>query len=165
MSRTADNPSAAVNSAVSIVSAYNDPAIRRECLDQSACAYRRHAPGVEYLPDNVNGRDRGARAAPNRGACLAGNDVVVFVRQDVLLHSLAAMIRAAGQLRVGVLGLRGAVGVHGDGRIAGRRRERSVLVGVPVQQSADVDSVEADLHGAPPRGAPPSADGADSEHG
>jgi hypothetical protein len=68
--------------------------------------------------------------------------VVVFVHQDVFLHSLAAVIRAAGQLQVGGLGVLGAVGVHTDGRIAGRIRDRAVLVGVPVQQPADVDSVD-----------------------
>ena len=85
----------------------------------------------------------------SRTADKAGNDVLVFVHQNVLLHSLTAMIRAAAQLRVGVLGLRGAVGVRGDGRIAGRRRERGALVGVPVQPPADVDSVDGPIFTVP----------------
>ena len=51
---------------------------------------------VEFLPvDNVDGRYRSAGAALNHGASMARNDVVVFVHQDVFLHSLAAVIRAA----------------------------------------------------------------------
>ncbi len=132
-----------VNSSVSIVCVYNDPAVRRECLDRSVRAYGRHAPGVEYLPvDNVDGRYRSAGAALNHGASLAGNDVVVFVHQDVFLHSLAAVIRVAGQMQASGLGVLGAVGVRRDGRITGRIRDRAVLLGVPVQQPVDVDSVD-----------------------
>ena len=106
-------------------------------------AYGQHAPGVEYLPvDNVDGRYRSAGAALNHGASLAGNNVVVFVHQDVFLHSLAVVIRVAGQMQAGGLGVLGAVGVRRDGRIAGRIRDRAVLLGVPVQQPADVDSVD-----------------------
>ena len=143
MSRSTDNSSVPVNSSVSIVCVYNDPAVRRECLDRSVRAYGRHAPGVEYLPvDNVDGRYRSAGAALNHGASLAGNNVVVFVHQDVFLHSLAVVIRVAGQMQAGGLGVLGAVGVRRDGRIAGRIRDRAVLLGVPVQQPADVDSVD-----------------------
>lgn len=45
-------------------------------------------------------------------------------------------------MRVGGLGILNAVGVRRDGRIAGRIRDRAVLLGVPVQQAADVDSVD-----------------------
>jgi hypothetical protein len=142
-SHTTGNSSVSVNSSVSIVCAYNDPAVRRECLDRSVQTYSRPAAGVEYLPvDNVDGRYRSAGAALNHGASLARNDVVVFVHQDVFLHSLAAVIRAAGQMRVGGLGVLGAVGVRRDGRIAGLIRDRAVLLGVPVQQPTDVDSVD-----------------------
>jgi hypothetical protein len=131
------------DSSVSIVCVYNDPAVRRECLDRSVRAYGRHDADVEYLPvDNVDGRYRSAGAALNHGASLARNDVIAFVHQDVFLHSLAAVVRAAGQLSVGGLGVLGAVGVRRDGRIAGLIRDRAVLLGVPVQQPADVDSVD-----------------------
>lgn len=131
------------DSSVSIVCVYNDPAVRRECLDRSVRAYGRHDADVEYLPvDNVDGRYRSAGAALNHGASLARNDVIVFVHQDVFLHSLAAVVRAAGQLSVGGLGVLGAVGVRRDGRIAGLIRDRAVLLGVPVEQPADVDSVD-----------------------
>lgn len=131
------------DSSVSIVCVYNDPAVRRECLDRSVRAYGCHDADVEYLPvDNVDGRYRSAGAALNHGASLARNDVIVFVHQDVFLHSLAAVVRAAGQLSVGGLGVLGAVGVRRDGRIAGLIRDRAVLLGVPVQQPADVDSVD-----------------------
>jgi hypothetical protein len=131
------------DSSVSIVCVYNDPAVRRECLDRSVRAHGRHDADVEYLPvDNVDGRYRSAGAALNHGASLARNDVIVFVHQDVFLHSLAAVVRAAGQLSVGGLGVLGAVGVRRDGRIAGLIRDRAVLLGAPVQQPADVDSVD-----------------------
>jgi hypothetical protein len=55
---------------------------------------------------------------------------------------VAAVLRAAGQLRAGGLGVLGAVGVRRDGRIAGRIRDRVVLSGELVQQPADVDSVD-----------------------
>jgi hypothetical protein len=143
MSRTTGNPPVSVNSSVSIVCVYNDHAVRQDCLDRSVRAYGRHARGVEYLPvDNAGGRYRSAGAALNHGAWMARNDVVVFVHQDVFLHSLAAVIRAAGQLRAGGLGVLGAVGVCRDGRIAGRIRDRAVLMGAPVDDPADVDSVD-----------------------
>jgi len=98
-----------VTSSVSIVCVFNDHAVRQDCLDRSVRAYGRDTPGVEYLPvDNVEGRYRSAGAALNHGASLARNDVVVFVHQDVFLHSLTAVIRAADQLRVGGLGVLGA---------------------------------------------------------
>jgi len=143
MSRTTGNPPVPASSSVSIVCVYNDHAVRQDCLDRSVRAYGRHARGVEYLPvDNVAGRYRSAGAALNHGAWMARNDVVVFVHQDVFLHSLAAVIRAASQLRAGGLGVLGAVGVCRDGRIAGRIRDRAVLLGAPVEQPADVDSVD-----------------------
>ena len=55
MSCTPGNPPAPVNSTEHIVRAYNDPAIRRECLDLPVHAYGHHAPAVEYLPvENVD---------------------------------------------------------------------------------------------------------------
>ncbi len=98
---------------------------------------------MEYLPvDNVDGRYRSAGAALNHGARMARNDVVVFVHQDVFLHSLAAVIHAAGRMQADGLGVLGALGVQRDGRIAGRIRDRTVLIGAPVQQPVDVDSVD-----------------------
>jgi glycosyl transferase family 2 len=143
MSRTTGNSPVSVNSSVSIVCVYSDPAVRRECLDRSVLPYSRDAADVEYLPvDNVDGRYRSAGAALNHGASLARNDVVVFVHQDVFLHSVTAVIRAAGQMQLGGFGVLGAVGVSRDGRIAGLIRDRAVLLGAPVQQPADVDSVD-----------------------
>ena len=55
MSRTPGNPPAPADSTEHIVRAYDDPAIRRECLDQPVHAYGRRAPGVAHLPvDNVD---------------------------------------------------------------------------------------------------------------
>jgi hypothetical protein len=45
-------------------------------------------------------------------------------------------------MQAGGFGILGAVGIHSDGRMVGRVRDRVVLVGDPVTQPADVDSVD-----------------------
>ena len=108
------------------------------------------ASDVEYLPiDNVNGAYPSAGAALNHGASLAKNNVVVFVHQDVFLHSLTALMEAAGQILTGGFGLLGAVGIGSDGRIIGRVRDRVVLLGDAVRCPTDVDSVDEVLFMAP----------------
>jgi hypothetical protein len=105
---------------------------------------------VEYLPiDNVDGTYSSAGAALNHGTSLAKNDVIVFVHQDVFLHSLTALKEAAGQLSAGGFGLLGAVGIRSDGRIVGRMRDRVVLLGDDVAHPTDVDSVDEVLFMAP----------------
>lgn len=62
------------NPSVSIVCAYDDQTVRRDCRDRSVRAYGRHTGGLEYRSvDNVKGRHRRAGAAPNHGASLAGD--------------------------------------------------------------------------------------------
>ena len=97
---------------VSIVCVYNNLAVRQQCLDRSIQALSSEASDVEYLPiENVNGTYPSAGAALNQGVTLAKNEVVIFVHQDVFLHSLTALKRAAGQMQEGGFGVLGANGV------------------------------------------------------
>jgi Glycosyltransferase like family len=135
---------------VSVVCVYNDVAVRQRCLDRSIQELRAEAHDVEYLPiDNVNATHRTAGAALNHGVSLAKNDVVVFVHQDVYLHSLVALKEAAGQMSDGRFGILGAVGVRSDGRMTGCIRDRVVLVGDAVTHPTDVDSVDEVLFMVP----------------
>ena len=105
---------------------------------------------MEYLRiENVNGTYPTAGEALNHGVSLATNDVVIFVHQDVFLHSLTALKQAAGQMLAGGFGVLGAVGVRSDGRLIGRIRDRVVLEGDPVVQPTDVDSLDEVLFLAP----------------
>jgi hypothetical protein len=137
---------------VSIVCVYNNLAVRQECLDRSIEALTGEASGVEYLPiDNVDGAYPTAGAALNHGTSLAQNDVIVFVHQDVFLHSLTALKQAAAiaQDPAARFGLLGAVGISPDGRIVGRVRDRVVLLGDTVTGPTEVDSVDEVLFLAP----------------
>jgi hypothetical protein len=140
----------APHASVSVICVYNNPVVRRQCLDRSIEALSGEASDVEYLPiDNVNGTYPSAGAALNHGASLARNDVIAFVHQDVYLHSLTALKAAAGHLVTDGFGLLGAVGVHSDARIVGRIRDRVVLLGDAVARPTDVDSVDEVLFLAP----------------
>lgn len=135
---------------VSIVCVYNDLAVRQQCLDRSIQALSNEASDVEYLPiENVNGIYPSAGAALNHGVSLAANDVIIFVHQDVFIHSLTALKRAAGQMHAGGFGLLGANGVQSDGLLVGLMRDRVILGGEPVVQPIDVDSVDEVLFMAP----------------
>jgi hypothetical protein len=135
---------------ISIVCVYNDLGVRQQCLDRSIQALSDETSDVEYLPiENMNGTYSSAGAALNHGVSLAANEVVVFVHQDVFLHSLTALKRAAGQMHAGGFGLLGANGIRLDGHLVGRMRDRVVLTGAPVVQPTDVDSVDELLFLAP----------------
>jgi len=135
---------------VSIVCVYNDPAVRQGCLDRSIRENPVNELDIEYIPiDNVQGTYRSAGAALNYGASLAKNDVVVFVHQDVFLHSLEMVVRAAGRMQAGHFGVLGAVGVAADGRIVGRVRDRVVLIGEIAYSPSEVDSVDEVLFMVP----------------
>ena len=135
---------------VSIVCVYNNPVVRQQCLDRSIEALRNEATDVEYLPiENGSGTHPTAGAALNHGVSLARNDVIVFIHQDVFLHSLAALKQAAGEMQAGSFGLLGAVGVRADGRLIGRIRDRVMLTGESVMHPTEVDSVDEVLFMAP----------------
>lgn len=129
---------------VSIVTVFNDAEVRRECLDRSIRSHLDEAPETEYIPvDNSDGRFASAGAALNHGAAAAINDYVAFVHQDVYLHSLAALERAAGILAAHEeVGLVGAVGPTLDGRFVGRVRDRVMLLGDPARAPTTVDCVD-----------------------
>jgi hypothetical protein len=98
---------------------------------------------VEYIPvDNVHATFPTAGSALNYGASIAKNDIVVFVHQDVLLHSVEALIKAASRMKRERFGVLGAIGVQSRGRIVGSIRDRTVLLGDSVAQPTDVDSVD-----------------------
>lgn len=129
---------------VSIVCVFNDLDVRTTCLDASIRAGLPDAPETEYLPvDNRDGRFASAGAALNDGARRARHDVVVFVHQDVYLHSLVALEAAAAALKDDPgTGLLGAVGITSSGSVAGVVRDRVVMIGAPSSPSAQVDSVD-----------------------
>jgi glycosyl transferase family 2 len=138
---------------VSIVTVFNDPEVRRSCLDRSIEAHRDEAPAVEYLPiDNTGGAFASAGAALNHGAAQARHEYLVFVHQDVYLHSLAGLEEAAGMLADDEgIGLLGAVGPTAEGRFLGRMRDRVFLLGEPTARPAVVDSVDEALFVIPRR--------------
>ena len=135
---------------VSIVCVYNDLTVRQRCLDRSIRENADKGLDVEYIPiDNVHGTYRSAGAALNYGAFLAKNDIVAFIHQDVFLHSLEMLVRAAGRMHADRFGVLGAVGVAVDGRIVGQVRDRVVLIGEPTGRPSEVDSVDEVLFMVP----------------
>jgi hypothetical protein len=129
---------------VSVVCVWNDQAVLDTCLRRSIEAQAAEAPDTELLAmDNRDGRYPTAGAALNHGARLARNEVVVFVHQDVVLHSLPALEEVAAELldhpEIGILG---AVGIDADRVIIGRIRDRIVQIGEPAPEPRDVDSLD-----------------------
>lgn len=128
---------------VSVICVCSDTAVRRRCLDRSLAAQSGQGE-VEFIPvDNTRGAFATAGAALNHGASLAGSDYLAFVHQDVYLHSIPALERAAAALAddpgIGVLG---AAGITAGGEIVGRIRDRVILAGQSATRPHDVDSVD-----------------------
>jgi hypothetical protein len=137
---------------ISIICVYNKLAVREQCLDRSIEALSSESDDVEYIPiENVNGSYPSAGAALNHGVSLAKNDVVVFVHQDVYLHSLLDLKKAAAQMQSEGFGLLGAIGVGADDRFYGRIRDRIFLTGERVDRLTEVDSLDEVLFMAPRR--------------
>lgn len=128
---------------VSVVCVYNDVTVRRVCLDRSIEAGLEQAPDTEYLPiDNTGHQYPSAGAALNAGIRMARHDVVVLVHQDVYLHSITALERAAAALLESPdVGVVGAVGITASGTVAGVVRDRVVMIGRSAS-STDVDSLD-----------------------
>src|SRR5690242_9180503 len=103
---------------VTIVTVFNDLEVRRSCLDRSLEAHAHNGSRLDYVPvDNICSSFASAGAALNYGAAQARHDYVVFVHQDVYLHSLKAVEEAAGMLANDeTIGLLGAFGVTSEGR-------------------------------------------------
>jgi hypothetical protein len=138
-----------VEAGVSIVCVYNDPDVRRECLDRSVAAYA-GALDVDYIPvDNTRHAFSSAGAALNHGARQARHDLVVLVHQDVYLHSLDRLFIAAAAFGEGGWGLLGANGVTVEGESVGRLCDRVQLIGSHAPTPVDVDSVDEVLFMVP----------------
>jgi hypothetical protein len=134
---------------LSIVCVFNDPEVRRECLDRSIGVYGGDLD-VDYVAvDNTARRFTSAGAALNHGARKARHDLVVFVHQDVYLHSIDRLAEAGRALGDGSWGLLGASGVTALGEWVGRLRDRTQLVGRSVLTPVEVDSVDEVLFMAP----------------
>ena len=127
--------------------------MREQCLDSSIERHRSEIEDLDYVQiDNRDGAFASAGAAFNFGASRARHDLLVFVHQDVVLHSLAALERAAAALEADHgIGLAGAFGVERGGRLVGRVRDRVVLLGERADGPADVDAVDEVLFIVPRR--------------
>jgi hypothetical protein len=138
---------------VSIICVFNDVSVRERCLDRSIERHRSEVEDLDYvLIDNRDGSIPSAGAALNVGASRARHDHLVFVHQDVVLHSLTALERAAAVLEADHgIGLVGAFGVERGGRLVGRVRDRVVLIGERADGPVDVDSVDEMLFIVPRR--------------
>jgi hypothetical protein len=102
--------------------------------------------------DNTGGPFPSAGAALNHGAGEARHDFLVFVHQDVYLHSLKALEEAAGMLADDEgISLIGASGVTPRGRFFGRIRDRVILSGAPSPRPTPVDCVDEVLFVIPRR--------------
>jgi hypothetical protein len=128
----------------SIVCVYNDPDVLDGCLARSIREGLPSAPQTELIAvDNRGNPFPSAGAALNHGARRAHNDVVVFVHQDVVLHSLVALEEAAAVLAAEPdVGIAGAVGIDAHYRILGRIRDRVVPIGDVAAEPQDVDSLD-----------------------
>ena len=129
---------------VSIICVFNDAQVREQCLDSSIKRHRSEVDNLDYVQvDNRDGAFPSAGAAYNFGASRARHDHLVFVHQDVVLHSLAALERAAAALDADHgIGLAGAFGVERGGGLVGRVRDRVVLIGGRVAGPVEVDAVD-----------------------
>lgn len=129
---------------VSIVCVFNAPDVLASCLTRSFDESRAGASMTELIAvDNREGQFATAGAALNYGAAQAHNEVVVFVHQDVYLHSLPELERAAFELLTAPqIGVMGAVGIDRAGRILGRIRDRVIGLGEPAPVPRDVESMD-----------------------
>lgn len=129
---------------VSVICVFNNLEVLSSTLERSIAEGLPDAPQTELIPvDNRDGSFKTAGAALNHGARQAHNDVVVFVHQDVFLHSLPHLEAVAGTLlRTPGFGVLGAVGVDRRGKIIGRVRDRVVPLGEPARRPRDVDTLD-----------------------
>ena len=101
---------------LSIICVFNDASVREQCLDRSIERHRSEVDDLDYvLIDNRDGSFPSAGAAFNAAASRARHDHLVFVHQDVVLHSLTALERAAASAGADHgIGLMGAFGVDAE---------------------------------------------------
>jgi hypothetical protein len=127
---------------MTIACVYNDPVVRRHCLDRSLELYDGPVE-VEYLPvDNTEHAFPSAGAALNHAVRQARHDIVVLVHQDVHLHDLDRLAACAGALDDERWGILGANGVTADHRSVGRLRDRVILIGESAPTPRPVDTLD-----------------------
>lgn len=129
---------------LTIACVYNDVEVRLHCLDRSLrAAEAAGSVDVQYLPvDNTGHRFPSAGAALNHAARQARHDVVVFVHQDVFLHDLDRLARAADALADPAWGLLGSCGMTATGELVGRLRDRVILIGAPASEPVEVQTLD-----------------------
>jgi hypothetical protein len=125
---------------VSIVCVYNNIKVRQDCLDRSIGG----RPEIEFIPvDNRTDAYATAGAALNCGARHARYPVVLFVHQDVYLHSIDRILAAAALLNDQTnWGMLGALGMTSVGTPVGRIRDRVQLLGESARDPVIVDSLD-----------------------
>ncbi len=129
---------------VSILCVFNDRNVLASCLEASVATGLQLAPQTELIAlDNCERAYPTAGDALNEGVRRARNEVVACVHQDVFLHSLPALERAAAVLvnspDIGVLG---AVGIDREERIVGRIRDRVVLIGDSAPTPRNIETLD-----------------------
>lgn len=128
---------------LSVVCVWNDPVVRARCLDSSLAAELARADDLELIAvDNVDQVFTSAGAALDHGARQARHEVVVFVHQDVHLHSVQRLRELATHLRGDTWGVIGACGITHDGTLVGQLRDRVQLIGESTSEPRAVDSVD-----------------------
>lgn len=129
-------------SGVSIVCVFNNIDVRTECLDQSISRYQ-GIVDIDYLPiDNRNQQFSTAGAALNHGAARARHGLVVFVHQDVYLHSIDRIVEAGVGLLDGSWTMLGASGMTSAGELVGLLRDRTDLIGRSAPSPVEVDTLD-----------------------
>lgn len=127
---------------ISVVCVFNDPDVRQESLDRSIEAYR-GGVNVDYIRlDNTRHHFTSAGAALNHGASRAKHNVIVFVHQDVYLHSIDRIAAVGVHLNGERWGVLGANGVPRSGPFVGRMRDRVQVIGCNADSPQDVDSLD-----------------------
>lgn len=127
---------------ISIVCVFNDLEMRQDCLDRSIAAYTGDVD-VDYIPvDNRRHEFTSAGAALNHGAARARHDVVVFVHQDVYLHSIDRIAHVGAQLNGDTWGILGASGAPSQGQFIGRMRDRVQVIGRNADLPLEVESLD-----------------------
>jgi hypothetical protein len=143
-----NRPTRLPTAGISIVCVYNDREVRRQCLDSSIKKYSGDVD-IDFVPvNNTTHAFASAGAALNHGAQKARHDLVVFVHQDVYLHSIDRLY-VAGAAFSGRWGLLGANGITSQSESVGRLRDRTQLIGRSAPYPVDVESVDEVLFMVP----------------
>jgi hypothetical protein len=102
--------------------------VRRQCLDRSIKKYSGDVD-IDYVPvNNTTHAFASAGAALNHGAQKARHDLVVFVHQDVYLHSIDRLFVSGAAFNNGTWGLLGANGITSQSESVGCLRDRTQLI-------------------------------------